>query len=325
MLHTQEELLHIINKTITKEQFDYKPVELFEPIKYTLSLGGKHIRPLMLLMACEMFGGDINDGIYPAFGLEVFHNFTLIHDDILDNASLRRGKATVYKKWDLNRAILSGDTMFALSYDYFFRTKEEFIVPILKVFNKTAVEVCRGQQYDMNYETEKDVSIAAYIEMIRLKTAVLLGAAVKIGAIIGGAKEQDSIHIYNFAENLGIAFQLKDDILDLYSQQEVFGKETGGDIVSRKKTYLFLKACELADNELREQLVPLYLETSLEPQTKIKCVRAIFDKLKIKKVTEEEIDKYYKTALYHLDKITINKEDKASFYQFAKQLMKRDK
>ena len=254
MNKTKEELLKIITDALSDEHFNYLPSELFEPIKYTMSLGGKRIRPLITLLSCDMFGGQIEDAIYPAVGLETFHNFTLIHDDILDNALLRRGKPTVFKKWNTNRAILSGDTMFALSYNYFFKTKESFILPVLQIFNKTAIEVCQGQQYDMNFETEKAVSIENYLEMIRLKTAVLLGACAKIGAIIGKASDEDATKIYNFAENLGTAFQLKDDILDLYSDQEVFGKKNGGDIISNKKTYLYLKALELSDKEQKETL-----------------------------------------------------------------------
>ena len=323
--HVQEKLLQLITKTISEENFDCNPIELFEPIKYTMSLGGKRIRPLMLLMACDMFGGCIDDAIYPAIGLEVFHNFTLIHDDILDNASLRRGKETVYKKWNVNRAILSGDTMFALSYNYFFRTQDKYIVPILKVFNKTAIEVCQGQQYDMNYEVQNNVDIATYIEMIRLKTAVLLGACVKIGAVIGNASEKDANLIYNFAENLGIAFQLKDDILDLYSKQEVFGKETGGDIVANKKTYLFLKALELSDavqeNELRE-LFGITLEDNTK---KIESVRRIYDDLNIQEHTTLAMNIYINKALESLSEIDVPEQKKLAFREFSDMLMKREK
>lgn len=311
-------------KVLSEEQFDYYPEELYEPIKYTMSLGGKRIRPLMTLMSCEMFGGSIEDALYPAIGLEIFHNFTLIHDDILDNASLRRGQVTVFKKWDINRAILSGDTMFALSYNYFFRTKEDYIIPILKIFNKTAIEVCEGQQYDMNFETKKEVNIDDYIEMIRLKTAVLLGASVKIGAVIGKASEEDAMHIYNFAENLGIAFQLKDDILDVYSNQEVFGKKNGGDIVTNKKTYLYLKALELCDKEQKENLEYWFTLADFDETTKINSVKKIYNNLNIKQVTENTINKYFKMALESLDSVQIEGKRKELFFEFAVNLMSRE-
>jgi len=321
----REDLLKIITDALSKEQFDNFPAELYEPIKYTMSLGGKRIRPLMTLMACDMFGGQTADAIYPAIGLEVFHNFTLIHDDILDNASLRRGKETVFKKWNANRAILSGDTMFALSYNYFFKTNDVFILPVLKIFNKTAIEVCQGQQYDMNFETKKEVSLDDYLEMIRLKTAVLLGACVKIGALIGRASEEDALLIYNFAENLGIAFQLKDDILDLYSNQDVFGKKTGGDIVSNKKTFLYLKALELSDVKNKEAFEYWFGHTDEAADIKINAVKKIYDSLNIRQETELEINKYYQIALNSLKAINIDNKRKDSFYEFANNLMGREK
>ena len=325
MNKSKNELLKIITDTLFEEQYNYNPKELYDPIKYTMSLGGKRIRPLMTLMACDMFGGCIKDAVYPAVGMEVFHNFTLVHDDILDNASLRRGKVTVFKKWNINRAILSGDTMFAFSYSYFFKTKEQFIIPILKIFNKTALEVCEGQQYDMNFETEKAVSIDDYIEMIRLKTAVLLGACVKIGAVIGGATEDEATLIYNFAENLGIAFQLKDDILDIYSNEEVFGKKTGGDIVTNKKTYLYLKAIELSDKEQKATLDYWYGLTDTVEVEKINSVKNVYNNLNIRQFTEAEIDKYYKKAFESLNAINISNQRKDIFLEFTNGLMNREK
>ena len=325
MSETKDDLLKKISEILSKEQFDFSPNELFEPIKYTMLLGGKRIRPLMTLMSCDMFGGQIEDAIYPAIGLEIFHNFTLIHDDILDDASLRRGKPTVFKKWNTNRAILSGDTMFAMSNNYFLKTKESFVIPLLQIFNKTAIEVCQGQQYDMNFETKKDVSIEDYIEMIRLKTAVLLGACAKIGAVTGNATEEDANLIYNFAENLGVAFQLKDDILDCYSNQDVFGKKTGGDIVSNKKTFLFLKALELSDKEQKGKLEYWFNLTDAEADIKINSVKGIYDSLNIKQITETELTKYYEKALNCLDAIKVGDERKEIFHEFANDLMRREK
>ena len=322
---TYNDLLKLISNTLHKESFEYEPAELFEPISYTLSLGGKRIRPLLTLMSCKMFGGDIENAIYPAIGLEVFHNFTLIHDDILDKAIIRRGQPTVYKKWNTNIAILSGDTMFALSYHYFFKTAPVRIIPVLKIFNQTAIDVCRGQQYDMNFETQKTVSISDYIEMIRLKTAVLLGACVKIGAIIGNASEEDSTMANNFAENLGIAFQLKDDLLDVYSNQDVFGKKTGGDIVANKKTFLYLKALELLSGEKKKDLELWFATTENDEFLKVAAVKDIYNSIDIKTHTEQAIKEYYKKAIAYLDAISINNPEKKLMLHFAESLMGRDK
>ncbi|OPZ97566.1 MAG: (2E,6E)-farnesyl diphosphate synthase [Bacteroidetes bacterium ADurb.Bin408] len=325
MLLTQQELVAYFTEALIKEKFDYKPVELFEPIEYTMSLGGKRIRPLMTLMACNMFYGNIDDALNPAIGLEVFHNFTLLHDDILDNAALRRGKETVFKKWNVNRAILSGDTMFALAYGYFFKTQQECILPILEIFNKTAIEVCQGQQYDMNFESADSVSIPDYMEMIRLKTAVLLGACVKIGSLIGHASEKNILEMYCFAEKLGVAFQLKDDVLDLYSNQEVFGKATGGDIAANKKTFLYLKALEMSDNVKRKELKELFKLTLTDNTEKISTVKHIYDQLNIREITEAESELYYQQAISHLDKVEIAEPRKEIFRAFAYDLMKRNK
>lgn len=315
----------LIAAAIAEETFRYEPYELFEPIAYTMSLGGKRIRPLITLMACDMFGGSIEDALFPSVGLEVFHNFTLIHDDILDNASIRRGQPTVYKKWDLNRAILSGDTMFAMSYKYFFRTRSECIVPILDIFNQTAIEVCRGQQYDMNFETRQDVDIPTYIEMIRLKTAVLLGASARVGAIIGGATEKQAENLYHFAENLGLAFQLKDDMLDLYSDQDVFGKKIGGDISANKKTYLFLRALELADAVQKNELCELFGITLDDNTKKIESVRRIYDALNIQEHTTEAMNIYLNKALDSLSDVDVPEQNKHAFRAFSDMLMKREK
>ena len=320
-----DELLKIVSDAIENERFKYEPPELFEPISYTLSLGGKRIRPLLTLMSCKMFGGSIEDALSPAIGLEVFHNFTLIHDDILDKAHIRRGQPTVYKKWNTNIAILSGDTMFALSYHYFFKTRPSCIIPVLKTFNQTAIDVCRGQQYDMNFETQKAVSISDYTEMIRLKTAVLLGACVKIGALIGGSSEEDALKAYNFAENLGIAFQLKDDLLDVYSDEGLFGKKTGGDIVSNKKTYLYLKALELLGEKKKKMLEQWFLVTETDEQIKINSVKEIYNSVDIRAYTDEAIQQYYKNAIKHLEAINIDNRGKSLMLDFAENLMGREK
>ena len=246
------------NLLIANQVFKKKPHKLYDPIAYTMSHGGKRLRPLLTLLACDLFSGDVEKALYPALAIEVFHNFTLVHDDIMDKAPLRRGKETVYKKWDSNIAILSGDTMFALAYQYALNTDSNLVPKILSVFSQAAIEVCEGQQFDMDFETSPSVSIDEYLEMIRLKTAVLIAVSLQIGAIIGDASEEEIIEMYNFGNNLGMAFQLKDDLLDVYGEQEKFGKKTGGDIVANKKTYLFLKALELCDSDNRQILNDTY-------------------------------------------------------------------
>jgi len=319
-----EELLTIINNELSRQDFSDEPKELFEPINYIISLGGKRIRPVLTLMCCEMFGGDIKDALNPALGVELFHNFTLIHDDILDNAVIRRGKPTVVEKWGTNIAILSGDTMFAISYKYIFETKADKIIPVLKIFNDTVVDVCKGQQYDMNYETEANISIENYTEMIRLKTAVLLGSCAKTGAVIAGASEDNANKIYLFAEKLGVAFQLKDDLLDVYGNQDLFGKQTGGDIQTNKKTFLFLKALELANPEQRKSLLYYFSKTEINTTQKVAAVKQIFNDLDIKKYTETEIEKYYIDALSCINAIDIAQSNKVIALDFASQLMKRE-
>ncbi len=322
-MKTQQELLEIVREELSRQSFNSDPENLFQPISYTLSQGGKRLRPVLTLMTCEMLGGAIEEALYPALGLEIFHNFTLIHDDILDNAPLRRGKETVFKKWNANIAILSGDTMFAIAYTYFFKTKEKHIIPILNVFNDAVVDVCKGQQYDMDYETSYDVSISDYIEMIRLKTAVLLGTCAKVGAVIAGAQEENLSNVYNFAEKLGLAFQLKDDLLDLYGNETLFGKTTGGDIESNKKTFLFLKALEVADPHTRKELQELYAIRNTDPKQKIEKVKAIYEKLRIKELTEEAINTYYKEAVDRIDALSVQTENKEHMYHFARKLMAR--
>ena len=244
-----QDLQLLLDEAFSRIQLPARPADLYDPINYTLGLGGKRLRPLLVLASCQMFGGEIDEAINPAIGIELFHNFTLLHDDIMDQAPLRRGKETVYKKWNPNVAILAGDTMFALANKYMLRTRQQAISQVMELFNQTAIEVCEGQQYDMDYEHQANVSIADYIEMIRLKTAVLLAASLKTGAIIAGAEAADCNYIYQFGINIGLAFQLKDDLLDVYGVQEKFGKVSGGDIIAGKKTYLYLKALETAGSE----------------------------------------------------------------------------
>src|SRR3569833_1427024 len=248
-MRTINQIQEILNREVESLDFPLYPADLYEPIKYILALGGKRIRPALLLMSCDMFGGDILKAVPPALAIEVFHNFTLMHDDIMDNAPLRRGKVTVHEKWNKNVAILSGDVMLVKGYELMMNVDDRVLRPIMNIFNETAIGVCEGQQIDMEFETRSDVHIDEYINMIRLKTAVVLGGAVKIGALIGGSTPEDALLLQTFGEQLGVAFQLQDDILDVYGDPEKFGKQVGCDILSNKKTFLLLKALELADKE----------------------------------------------------------------------------
>ncbi len=322
-MHTFDFLFNKIQTKLAEEDLDFAPDEIYKPISYTLSLGGKRLRPVLSLMACDLFGGNIEDAIHPAIGIEVFHNFTLLHDDIMDKAPIRRGKPSVYKKWDTNIAILSGDTMFALAYKYICKAKVENLREILDVFNKSAIEVCEGQQFDLNYETQKDVSIKDYIKMVRLKTAVLIGASLKTGASIAGAPKKEAEKIYDFGINLGIAFQLRDDILDIFGDESEFGKKTGGDIITNKKTFLYLKSFELAKGETLLSLTKYFNDKSIDDTTKVKTVKEIYNKLKVRELAEEEINKYSKKAFYHLDNIDIEDNKKLELRSLAEKLMVR--
>lgn len=318
-----EQIQEIIQQKVKTLNFSGQPVELYEPIHYTLNLGGKRLRPALCLLACDMFDGDMDDALGPAIGIEIFHNFTLLHDDIMDQAPIRRGKTTVYKKWNQNIAILSGDTMMALAYGYIMEAPEKVRTDVFSVFNKTAIEVCEGQQYDMNFETQAHVTIPDYIEMIRLKTAVLLAGSLKIGALIGGASTDDAEKLYKFGENLGIAFQLKDDLLDAFGEEDKFGKMKGGDIISNKKTYLYLKAFELATGKSRDEIRYFFSPEMINQNEKIEGVLRIYEKLNIRQFTENEILDYYRNALNYLDSIDVQKSRKIELISIADQLNSR--
>lgn len=302
--------------------FDGSPNELYDPITYTMSLGGKRIRPSLLLMSCGLFSQNIEKAIKPAIAIEIFHNFTLVHDDIMDNAPIRRGKETVFKKWNTNIALLSGDTMFAKAYQYLEELDSNIVIPVLKVFSKTAIEICEGQQLDMNFETQKNVKIDDYLNMIRLKTAVLLGACLKIGAIIGNTNEENQKNLYDFGVNIGMAFQLKDDLLDVYSDENVFGKQTGGDIACNKKTFLLLKAFELAKGDVLTKLNHnIYEENDIK--IKIHNVKEIYNLLNIEAETNAAMQLYYNQALSNVEQLSINNYSKKLLIDFADKLMNR--
>lgn len=299
------------------------PHKLYEPIAYSLMIGGKRLRPALMLHAASIFTKSIEHVLPAAMAIEIFHNFTLLHDDIMDDAPLRRGKETVYKKWNSNIAILAGDTMFALANKYLLQIRMEYIAEISGLFNQTAIEVCEGQQWDMNFEKQEIVSIKEYLEMIRLKTAVLLAASLKTGAIIAGADAANADKIYSFGIHTGLAFQLKDDLLDVYGMQDKFGKVSGGDIVACKKTFLYLKALELSGNKAAD-FKELYCSSALEATSKVKQVKTIFDELGIENMVRLEIELYFQKALDELTAIHLPEERKALLRDFVSNLMTRE-
>jgi geranylgeranyl diphosphate synthase, type II len=319
-----EELLEKITYSLGKLPVYDKPVGLYQPISYTLGQGGKRLRPLLALVSTQMFGGDPDKALPAATAIEIFHNFTLLHDDIIDQAPLRRGRDTVYKKWNINTAILSGDTMFAIAYGQLAKSDPEKLTALMQIFTKTAIEVCEGQQFDIDFEESDNVNISGYINMIRLKTAVLIAASLKIGAIIAGVSEKKAENIYLFGENLGIAFQLQDDLLDAFGDECVFGKKSGGDIVSNKKTFLYLKALECSDKEDAEKLRHLYNIRNINDREKVKEVIRIFRKSGIEAYTEEAILEYYNKSLDFLSDLKLSDETLAPLMKLASDMLKRD-
>lgn len=323
-MQTTEQLQNILDKAIQNLSFPEQPKHLYDPIKYIINLGGKRIRPLLVLMATNLFGKDANDSVHAAMAVEVFHNFTLVHDDIMDNAPLRRGKATVHEKWSTNTAILSGDVMMVEANKNLAKVNPIFLKDVLDTFNTTAQGVCEGQQLDMEFEQRDDVSIAEYINMIRLKTAVLLGGALKLGAIIGEATAKDADLIYQFGENIGIAFQLHDDILDVYADPEKFGKQVGGDIIANKKTFLLLKAFELAKDENKEMLYNWINIKTFDAKEKVKVIRKIYDNLNIQNIAKESMNDYLTEALAVFKQIKVSDEAKSNLLTLTTQLMARE-
>jgi len=314
----------LIQQKISELDFEKSPAELYEPMKYALTMGGKRIRPLLTLLSCEMFGTNAEKAVPAAIAIEVFHNFTLVHDDIMDVAPLRRGKETVYKKWNQNIGILAGDAMLSKAFEILIDSDQKHIKQLVQLLSKVAIEVCEGQQLDMNFETAEYVNIPEYLNMIRLKTAVLTASALRAGAIVAEANETDQKEIYHFGENLGIAFQIKDDILDVYADEDKFGKKTGNDILTRKKTFLYLSAHVLAQGRTLNQLKKNFTDPDIDDQTRVKEVTEIYNQLRVKDIAESKVAFYYKNALANLDKISLSKESKADLYAIAEQLMIRE-
>lgn len=299
------------------------PVNLYEPVNYILKLGGKRLRPILTLMTTDIFGGKVMDAMNAALSVEVFHNFSLIHDDIMDDAPLRRGKQTVHEKWDINTGILSGDAMLILAYQLFENYEPKTFQALAKLFSKTALEVCEGQQYDIDFETRNNVTISEYLKMIEYKTAVLVGAAMKMGAIVAEALEEDQDLIYNFGCYLGIAFQLQDDYLDAFGNPETFGKQVGGDIIENKKTYLYLKTLELGSDDEKSRLLAIMANTSISDAEKVERVKSIFNTSKASDATQVAVKDFTNKAFSVLEKLNISDDKKEALRLFGKQLMNR--
>lgn len=312
-----------LEKSLSSRRIGAEPAQLYTPIDYILSLGGKRLRPVLTLMTCDFFGGDFKKAMPAAMAVELFHNFSLIHDDIMDEAPLRRGKETVHKKWDVNTGILSGDAMLILAYQYFEAYDPHLFQELAQLFSKTAIEVCEGQQYDVDFESRNDVSIPEYLKMIEYKTAVLVGAAMKMGAIVAKTSQKNKEDIYEFGKNLGIAFQLQDDYLDAFGDPETFGKQVGGDILSNKKTFLFLTALQSGTVKDATDLRTLFQSKSENHTQKIEKVKAIFETSGASKATQLEIKKYTNQAFETLESLELSKEKKEKLRVFAKNLMNR--
>ena len=319
-MQTLSQLSVIIEGELGKIAYPNTPQKLYQPIDYVMGLGGKRMRPILLLMAHQLFDENIEKAISPALGIEIFHNFTLLHDDIMDNAPIRRGKQTVHEKWNKNVAILSGDVMMIQTYQLMLKVDSDILKEVLDIFSKAATEVCEGQQWDMDFETQKNVQLTDYMKMIENKTAVLLAASLQIGGITANASKENQNNLYHFGLNMGIAFQLKDDLLDAFGNPDEFGKQIGGDIIANKKTFLYLKALQLANDKQKESLVN-YFKTQEETKQKVIGVKSIFTDLDIPKHTVDMMKAYYTKAMRHLD--AIDSDKKEPLLIFSKKLIDR--
>lgn len=322
-MHTISEYQGFFLKYLAEKDINKEPHNLYQPIAYILNLGGKRLRPILVLMTSEIFEESYEKAMNAALAIEIFHNFSLVHDDIMDDAPLRRGKKTVHEKWDINTGILSGDAMLINAYQLFESYEGETFKELAQLFTKTAIEVCEGQQYDIDFELREDVTINEYIKMIEYKTAVLVGAAMQMGAIVANASEDCKSSIYNFGRLLGIAFQLQDDYLDAFGDPETFGKQVGGDIIENKKTILYLKTLEFANTDEAKQLKGLYTLTPDDPSEKIEAIKHLFESTGAKNQTRLEIEKYTNKAFEVLDVLSISDDKKAILRLFGENLMSR--
>ena len=322
---TSNEILEKVNAFIDQLPYDRRPASLYEPIEYVLSLGGKRIRPVLMLLAYQLYKDAPERILMPAVGLETYHNYTLLHDDLMDNADMRRGHDTVHKRWDANKAILSGDSMLVLAYQRMQQCDSRHLEAVLNVFTETALEIGEGQEYDMSFETRNDVTEDEYIEMIRLKTSALLACAVKIGAILADASDDDITNLYKFGEQLGLAFQLQDDLLDVYGDPAVFGKAIGGDITSNKKTYMLINAVNRANPQQRQELMRWITATEFNREEKVKAVTALYDQIGIRQLCEQKINHYFDECRKYLAKVSVSDERKQPLLDYTDEMMKRKK
>lgn len=318
-----QQILERIESEISRLSLDYPPKSLYDPIEYILSLGGKRIRPALALIACNMYNDELESVIKPALGIEVFHNFTLLHDDLMDEADVRRNKPTVHKKWNANAAILSGDAMLIVAYRLIAETEASHLKEVLDLFTQTAAEICGGQQYDMEFESRMDVTEEEYLEMIRLKTAVLLACSLKTGALLGGASKEDADHLYAFGVNIGLAFQLQDDLLDVYGDPKTFGKNIGGDILCNKKTFILINALKRANEDQRKTLTEWIARTEYDPQEKIALFTYIYNELNLKQLVTAKMQTYYQAAIAHLDALQVTPERREVLTEVCNQLLYR--
>ena len=324
-MYNSDELLSMVNDSLANLPYTRKPQSLYDPIAYVLSMGGKRIRPVLMLLTYNIYRNDPERIMMQAIGLETYHNYTLLHDDLMDNADVRRGHQTVHKRWDANTAILSGDSMLVLAYQRMQQCSERHLKVVLDLYTETALEIGEGQQYDMDFEHRNDVTEEEYIEMIRLKTSVLLACAVKLGALLADAPYKDTELLYSFGEQLGLAFQLQDDLLDVYGNPEIFGKAIGGDIVSNKKTYMLINAMNRAEGHQREELMRWINATDFDREEKVKAVTRIYDELGIRQLCERKINFYFDECRKYLSKVSVAEERKQQLLDYTYELMRRKK
>ena len=322
-MKTADEILKMVNEFLDHLSYDRKPVSLYEPIKYVLSMGGKRIRPTLMLLAYNLYKENPEDILMNACALETYHNHTLLHDDLMDNADMRRGHLTVHKKWNDNTAILSGDSMLVLAFQRMMQCDTKHLKDILDLFTVTALEIGEGQQYDMEFETRNDVKEEEYIEMIRLKTSVLLACALKIGAILADASAEDADNLYKFGEQIGLAFQLQDDYLDVYGDSKVFGKEIGGDITSNKKTYMLINAFNKANDAQRKELTRWVSARDFDRNEKVDAVTRLYNEIGIDQLAQDKIAYYFAQSKKFLDAVNVPEEKKEELRKYAQKMMKR--
>ena len=323
-MYTSDELLSHVNVALAALPYDRQPRSLYEPIQYVLALGGKRIRPVLMLMGYNLFKDNPDSIMMQALGLETYHNFTLLHDDLMDKADVRRGQPTVHRRWDANKAILSGDSMLVLAYERMAQCDACHLPDVLSLFTETALQIHEGQEMDMVFETRTDVSEDEYIEMIRLKTSVLLACALKMGALLADAPQADAERLYKCGERMGLAFQLQDDLLDVYGDPKVFGKAIGGDITENKKTYMLINAINRADSQQRDELMNWTASTDFDREVKIAAVTRLYDAIGIRQLCEERINDYFDEARQCLDEVNVEPERKAHLLQYLNKMMKRE-